>query len=145
MEKRIITLFFIMAFTFLGYGQQKKASYIFVIQPKYDMAGYFNELVAPVSVGRNQWTYITNKGVLLSELDFSEANEFVDGCAVYKFNGIYIVMNVYTGEHYPLKMANATAKHFSEGILACKMNDGWGYVNTLGKVVVPGQYKSILC
>ncbi len=40
-------------------------------------------------------------------------------------------------------MAEATAEHFFEGLLAVKMSNGWGYVDKTGRIVVNGQYKSI--
>lgn len=144
MKKGIITLFFVMAFVVLGYGQQKKASYTFVISPKFVGAGYFSNKVAPIAVDYNKWSYVGNTGNVLFEPMFRTLHEFVDGCAVYeKKYGEYGIMNLDIGTVLPLNMAEATAEHFSEGLLAVKMSNGWGYVDKTGRIVVNGQYKSI--
>lgn len=109
MEKRIITLFFIMAFTFLGYGQQKKASYIFVIQPKYDKEGralVYMDKVGDVFIDK------TGKVVInLKKLGVNEAYPFSEGLAQVKIKDKWGYINKAGKLVIPAKFDGASAFH----------------------------------
>jgi len=121
-----------------------------------EAAGYsqgFFEGLASVAVGGEvvheresyvtgrRWGYIDHSGEMVIEARYDMAHDFHFGRALVKNGNNYAFIN-HAGERV-IELGKHSATEFSEGLCAAEDSSGkQGYIDTLGRMVIPAQYYS---
>jgi hypothetical protein len=90
------------------------------------------------------WGYSNEKGAVIVPTNYRSAGEFSeDGWAVLQdVNGQYFFLGIDGGRLSGQALGISKVKGgFHDGLLAVRIGHRWGYLNTLGKIVVPARYE----
>jgi hypothetical protein len=133
-----------------------------VIEPQYEQAFGFKDGLASACVG-GRWGLIDQKGkfVVNPQYDFifgvSEGYAIIEsdkgsipGCPQYCANYGFIntksqaVVGAKFPQHpNPDGSYSSPVSRFSEGLAAVKTDDGWGFIDTTGKMVIDPQFDNV--
>ncbi|HEY9808457.1 MAG TPA: WG repeat-containing protein [Halomicronema sp.] len=121
------------------YGYMDKTGKI-VIPPKFASSMDFSEGLASARTGYKSG-YIDKSGSFVIPESYSYAERFSEGFAAVEINDKFQYAYISkTGQ-----LLNAEAYHqpkpFSEGLAAVGMNGKFGYIDTLGKLIIPYQFE----
>jgi hypothetical protein len=106
-----------------------------------------------VSVKKDgKWGYINKNGDVRIPFTYDFAEKFKNGIARIKFNGMTgfidkednLITPLYQEEDFDDEYGEDFNFKFSEGLLNVRKDDQWGYVNELGKLVVPFKYDAAM-
>lgn len=101
-----------------------------VIQPRFDAAGDFQDGIAAVSLG-GKWGYIGKDGTNSIPFKYEQAGPLIDGLARVKLYGKWGYIDKTGTTVIPLKYAMAT--DFSDGLAQVVFNGNNGYIDKTGQ------------
>ncbi len=116
-----------------------------VIPAKYEDVGHFCEGLAPVKT-EGAWGYINKSGAVKIAPTFGYASEFTPSGLARVSVGRSAVSAKFgfidrEGNWVILPRFTAEVGHFSEGLARVRCELGFGFMDTSGKVVIPGKYR----
>ncbi len=112
-----------------------------VIPAEYDDARDFSEGLAAVNY-KGKWGYVDTLGNRVIPPRFAEARSFHEGFAAVKnFEGKMAFIDR-TG-HPITDFSYLGLRSFLHGRAPAKLESGWGYLNSSGKLVVPARYSAV--
>lgn len=125
----------------VGYINPKGA---FVIPPRFDKALDFQHGIARVVVS-NQCGLIDTLGRFIQRPYYSEIREFNEyGLAVVRYGNNNIRESLIGRDGELITNLNLREiQPFSEGLAAVKYKDGYGFIDTTGRLVIPGIYARV--
>lgn len=109
----------------------------------YGSVGDFNNNFAPVSVdvtggGHYRKNYIDLNGKLMGEPIYHAANKLSEGfTSVKRKDGNWQVLNRYFTATSNLLLPYDDVEEFHEGLARVKLGDRYGFIDTLGTLVIP--------
>ncbi|RZJ75177.1 MAG: WG repeat-containing protein, partial [Flavobacterium sp.] len=111
-----------------------------VIEPKYDLAFYFNEGLAAVEIA-DRHGIINKKGEEVTPLIYDGYPSFREGRAAVSRNGKYGFIDKTGKEIIPLKYDDVY--DFWDGTAGVCVGRKWGCIDTTGKEILPPIYTTI--
>jgi hypothetical protein len=108
-----------------------------IIDPQFEYAGNFADGLAPVIVG-GRFGYADQKGKFVINPQYDFGGEFYEGYAIFANAGKWGIIDT-KGR---VKDAKFTRNHFSDGLAPVQTEDGWGFIDRTGKMVVTPQFDS---
>ncbi len=105
--------------------------------------GPFTEGMAPVR-SNQKWGFIDLSGNLVIPAEYVDVKPFSDGLAAGQVTGRWRFLD--TEGKQPFDRDFFRVENFSEGLAAVKdhVRSSWGYINKVGKTVIPAQFESAL-
>lgn len=112
-----------------------------LVKPEYDRVHDFHNGYAAVGSG-TKFGYVDNTGKVVLKLQYLYDNEFLTDLYDFKNESSFVKLGV---NKYRLidkagkalyKLEISSARHFSEGLAAVKVNNRYSYINNKGKIVI---------
>jgi hypothetical protein len=127
----------------------------FVVEPKYSFMGWFRNGFAAFRTGdrREQWRYgfVDRGGVEVVPPVFRDVTGFSEGLAAAKLGDLWGYINTQgvfkitarfegtrQGKHGP---EETTAGYFIDGMAPVYVNQGYGFIDNTGTVIIDGRYE----
>lgn len=111
-----------------------------VIPPIYDSALEFSEGLAVVTQGEQQG-YINAKGEIVIAPQYYKADAFQNGLARVMKTILSEYEFISSEGEVVLTGKDFMVSHFREGLINCKDQRGWGFINRAGDFIIPPVYK----
>jgi hypothetical protein len=111
----------------------------FVIPPRFSRAEDFSEGLALVQIN-DKWGYIDSTGRMVIPARFNDAESFHDGFAAVNISGIKRGYINKAGKFLPMPDEVEAFRSLAEGLIAVKVDGKWGFMNTLGQIVIAPQF-----
>lgn len=91
------------------------------------------------------WGYIASDGKVIIPCQYSNVSPFSpEGIAVVKVPESKVEKYIdIKGNELKLDVEVVARKEFKDGMAPVKIGEKWGYVNTLGKLIIPAEYKRV--
>lgn len=118
----------------------------FVIEPQYQYIGKFSEGVAPTRIEKSEylekWIYIDKQGNKAIPKEFYDAGSFVNGRAFVKVGFDEWALIDRNGKEITKQHFNSfdSDNMFSEGLVAVKVKDKYGYIDGNGELVIKPRF-----
>jgi|GEM_PF-726503 len=107
-----------------------------LIKPQYDFVDDFSEGYCAASIA-GKLGYLNRAGQIVIAFVYDEAEKFNSGVAVVKKENNYHVINK---KNEILFTSTNEIGDFADSVAVIKVNEKYGYINTLGKVVIEPVY-----
>jgi hypothetical protein len=116
---------------------EEPAGYQWVISPKYTGASEFSEGFCPVSTGddKGPWGYVDTAGALEIPAYWDAAYPFSEERACVGTAGQYGLID--TAGHVVAEPFSSTPLVCCDGLIACRMDSGYGYLDASGEPSIP--------
>jgi WG containing repeat len=111
----------------------------FVIPPRFSRAEDFSEGLAVVQI-KDKWGYIDETGRMLIPARFNEAESFKNGFALVNISGVKRGYINKAGRFMPMPDEVEAFGRLADGLIAVKVEGKWGFMNTLGQIVIAPQF-----
>ena len=117
---------------------------VYVIPPRFDKGFDFNQGVARVVVD-NQYGLIDTLGRFVQRPRYIEIQEFNEhGLAVVRYGNNNVRYGLVGRNGELINNLNLREIHpFSEGLAAVKYKDGYGFIDTTGRLAIPDVYSRV--
>lgn len=111
----------------------------FVIPPQFSRAEDFSDGLALVQI-KDKWGYIDRTGRMVIPPRFDDADSFHDGFARVNLRSVKRGYIDKAGKFVPMPDAVESFGALAEGLIAVKVDGKWGFINTLGEMVIAPQF-----
>ncbi len=112
----------------------------FVIPPQFERAENFKEGLALVQI-RDRWGYIDKTGRMVIPTRFTDAESFHNGLAHANIAGVRRGFIDRAGKFLTMPDEVEYFLRPSEGLIAVKVQDKWGFMDLRGKMVIEPQFE----
>lgn len=112
----------------------------FILQPEYEYIGEFVEDLA-IIVKNKKYAYVKSNGKIVCPFNYNAATDFKESKAIVlgSDNKIMCIDTAFR-VLFTLPDSISETSVFSQGLLAAKCNEKYGYFNEHGKLVIPFSY-----
>lgn len=116
---------------------EEPAGYKWIVSPKFTGAGEFSQGFCPVSTGddKGPWGYIDPAGVMQIPAYWDAAYPFSEERACVGTAGLYGMID--TAGHVVAEPFSSAPLVCSDGLIACSMDSGYGYLDLMGEPSIP--------
>jgi hypothetical protein len=111
----------------------------FVIRPQFNRPEDFSEGLAVVHIN-NKWGYIDQTGKMVIPARFDDAGSFHDGFALVNISAVRRGYINKAGKFLPMPDEVERFGSLVEGLIAVKVENKWGFMNTQGQIVIAPQF-----
>ena len=108
------------------------------IDPQFEWADQFADGLAAVRVA-GRMGYIDRRGKFVVNPQYDLAHEFSDGYGTVMNSGRFGIIDAKGRVVFEARFADSLGL-FGDGLVAVKTDDGWGFIDTTGKMVISPQF-----
>jgi len=121
---------------------EEPAGYKWIVSPKFTGAGEYSQGFCPVSTGDDEgpWGYIDTAGSVQIPVYWDAAYPFSEQRACVGTAGLYGIID--TAGHVVAEPFSSAPLVCSDGLIACRMDSGYGYLNASGEPSIPFVYEN---
>ncbi|MCX7995251.1 MAG: WG repeat-containing protein, partial [candidate division WOR-3 bacterium] len=114
-----------------------------VIKPQYSDAYSFSEGLAAVKK-QDKWGYIDKEGRVVIDFKFDAAYPFSENRALVLIDDTYGFINKRGDLTIDMSNYETMGIYFTEGLVPVEIDNKWGFVDTLGSLVIKPQFDSVI-